>query len=65
MITHLGKMLLMYDELVATGRAETLSPLDLAQRVLVKGKIKPTKNVKAGRLSRLRSSGRGQLLKVP
>eukprot|EP00966_Prymnesium_polylepis_P003775 86026-Prymnesium_polylepis.2 len=31
---------LQYDELVATGRTTSLSPLDLSARVLVKGKVK-------------------------
>ena len=37
---YLGEVLLSYDELVDTGRAALLSPLDLKGRVLLKGKVK-------------------------
>ena len=37
---HLGEMLLEYDDLVASGLAKELSPDDLRNRVLVKGKVK-------------------------
>eukprot|EP00966_Prymnesium_polylepis_P273911 6327483-Prymnesium_polylepis.1 len=40
MVMHLGERLMKYDELVNTGRPTLLSPVDLVQRVLVKGKVK-------------------------
>jgi len=36
---HLDDKLLTYDLLVETGRATSLSPLDLAKKILVKGKV--------------------------
>ncbi|KAL1499340.1 hypothetical protein AB1Y20_011547 [Prymnesium parvum] len=43
MINHIGDALMPYKELIATGKAATLSPLDLKGRVLVKGKVKGVK----------------------
>mmetsp|Transcript_15402 Transcript_15402/g.46245 ORF Transcript_15402/g.46245 Transcript_15402/m.46245 type:complete len:545 (-) Transcript_15402:93-1727(-) len=40
MVEYFGKALLTYDEMVATGRATSLSPLDLQDRVLAKGKVR-------------------------
>jgi len=40
LIAHLGSYLLPYEELLETGRAAELSPLDLQGRVMVKGKVK-------------------------
>jgi len=39
-VKHFGLALLPYAELVAFGRATSLSPLDLVRRILLKGKIK-------------------------
>jgi len=42
-VRHVGEAMLSYDEIVAMARETTLSPLDLAGRVLFKGKVKPPK----------------------
>jgi len=49
MVKHLGDTVLSYDALCETGRAPTLSPLDLKRRILVKGKVKPPKKPKVKR----------------
>jgi len=43
MIAHFGTALLRYDELIEMGRALDLSPVELKQRVLAKGKVKEAK----------------------
>jgi len=43
MVAHAGTLLLTYEDLVATGRAPQLSPLDLRSRILLKGKVKMPK----------------------
>jgi len=40
MVHHIGDALLKYDVLAGTGHATSLSPVDLKQRVLAKGKVK-------------------------
>eukprot|EP00966_Prymnesium_polylepis_P188211 4361904-Prymnesium_polylepis.1 len=39
MVDHTGNQLLTYEELVATGRAQKLPPVDLKNRILLKGKV--------------------------
>ena len=55
LIKHLGGALLTYDELCETGRASSLSPLDLKRRVVIKGKVKAStagkSRLKGARLS--------------
>eukprot|EP00966_Prymnesium_polylepis_P120325 2780436-Prymnesium_polylepis.1 len=43
MISHIDHFLLQYTELIASGRASTLTLGDLRRRVLCKGKVKPPK----------------------
>mmetsp|Transcript_10776 Transcript_10776/g.28272 ORF Transcript_10776/g.28272 Transcript_10776/m.28272 type:complete len:609 (+) Transcript_10776:1-1827(+) len=40
MLSHMGHLLIKYDEFAATGRMPALSPSDLRHRILVKGKVK-------------------------
>ena len=40
-----------YDQFADTGRAHSLSPLDLKGRILVKGKVKPSKAKSAKKLA--------------
>ena len=39
-VEHIGDNLLKYDDLVATGRGNAISPVDLSRSVLLKGKVK-------------------------
>jgi len=45
MVTHMDAALLTYEELVTTQQATTLSPSDLAKRILVKGKVNKLKEL--------------------
>jgi len=48
-VNRFGDALLRYDELAKTGRASSLSPRELARRVLAKGKIKMPKKERESR----------------
>jgi len=61
LVQHLDSSLLSHNELVATGRAKDLSPLDLKRRVLLKGKVHVRKTTE--RLS-IRSSSRLSTLRL-
>mmetsp|Transcript_9588 Transcript_9588/g.28380 ORF Transcript_9588/g.28380 Transcript_9588/m.28380 type:complete len:621 (-) Transcript_9588:554-2416(-) len=55
-VEHFAEGLLTFDDLVATGRASLLSPLELNRRILLKGKVKQSKSKK----DRQRSPQRGR-----
>jgi len=50
-IQYLGEALLKFDEVVATGRAISLSPANLRCRVLFKGKVRTKGSLRASRFS--------------
>ena len=58
--SHLGSMLLVYDELRATGNAAAASPLDLRRRVLLKGKVKIAKASNKDSMSSMDLSARAR-----
>ena len=64
LVAHLGKALLSHDELLemAKGRATELSSRDLKRRVLLKGKIKLSKNKAPRRTMRSDSAAKGGLM---
>eukprot|EP00966_Prymnesium_polylepis_P265897 6142179-Prymnesium_polylepis.1 len=61
MFRYLDEKLLSHDELASTGRALSLSPLDLKRRILVKGKVRPPKKDVKRRLTKCTTSVPGSL----
>eukprot|EP00966_Prymnesium_polylepis_P036582 848771-Prymnesium_polylepis.1 len=64
---HVAEQLLTFDELTATGRASSLTPIDLQNRVLVKGKVRLLEHLGAQGLSKRSvcdaGAGKGSLKK--
>ena len=63
LVDHVGEVLLTHEELTVTARAQSMSPLDLRRRCLIKGKVKLAD--KAADTSRSSSRSCGEPSRVP